>query len=945
MDVVVVESPAKAKTINRYLGGDYTVLASYGHVRDLLAKDGSVQPDADFAMDWTVDPQAKKRLDEIAKAVRGARHLYLATDPDREGEAISWHVCEVLGEKKALGGVDVKRVAFNAITRDAILDAFANPRDLDQPLIHAYLARRALDYLVGFTLSPVLWRKLPGSRSAGRVQSVALRLICDREEEIEKFVSEEYWTVSGLFKTIRDETFTANLTHLEGRKLEKLSLGNKEAADAALRAIEEREFSVAKIERKQTRRNPAPPFITSTLQQEASRKLGFSASRAMKVAQRLYEGVSIDGETVGLITYMRTDGVQMAPEAVTACRRLISADYGERYLPEKPRVYKSKAKNAQEAHEAIRPTDVFRRPADVARFLDADQQKLYALIWRRTLACQMEAAVLDQVGVDVASPDRQVILRATGSVVAFDGFFKVYREGVDDADRKDSAAKGDDDDRLLPDLKEGEALERLSAEAEQHFTQPPPRFTEASLVKRLEELGIGRPSTYASILSVLQDRNYVRLDQRRFVPEDRGRLVTAFLANFFERYVAYDFTAAMEEKLDDVSGGRIDWKTVLAEFWRDFSAAVDGTKNLKISDVLDALDAVLGPHFFPTPKNGSDPRKCPACNDGRLNLKLGRYGAFIGCGRYPDCRFTRPLVLSGDEEADRQLVGNGQGRLLGTDPEGGQEVWLRKGPYGYYVQLGGAEEPAATPAAIAQEETASSTPATTSKGKGKGKAKAKAKPKPKRASLLKAMDPETVDLETALKLLALPRPIGSHPETGEMINAGVGRFGPYVSMGSNYVSLKDDDVLAIGLNRALTLIAEAIERKGPVIELGVHPADGKPVTVKRGRFGPYVQHGTLRATLPKSVASEDLTLEQGIELLQAKAARGGAAAKGGRPQSRADKPEKASPEKASPEKASPEKASKQAASGTVQASTKKPTKRAATPKAAPKRKPRTVTGT
>ncbi len=848
MDVVVVESPAKAKTINKYLGQNFHVLASYGHVCDLPAKDGSVRPDADFSMEWAVDAKAKKHIDEIAEAVRGARALYLATDPDREGEAISWHVYRVLEGKKVLNGVDIRRVVFNEITRDAIRDAFSHPRDLDQALINAYLARRALDYLVGFTLSPVLWRKLPGSRSAGRVQSVALRLICEREAEIERFRSREYWSVKGVFLSTGRQRVTATLTHLDGAKLDKFDLPDEAAAEAAVTAIEARTFAVTRIERKQTRRHPPPPFITSSLQQEASRKLGFSASRTMKVAQRLYEGVNVGGETVGLITYMRTDGVQMAAEAVAACRELIAASYGRAYLPPKPRIYKTKAKNAQEAHEAIRPTDIGRRPDDLQSHLEPDQLKLYALIWKRTLASQMESALLDQVAADVASPDGKVVLRATGSTVAFDGFYKVYREGVDDPEQAADGGGEADLEQRLPDLKEGEPLERKEVRKEQHFTQPPPRFTEASLVKRLEELGIGRPSTYATILSVLQDRHYVRLESKRFVPEDRGRLVTAFLASFFERYVAYTFTAEMEEKLDEVSGGRIDWKAVLRDFWGDFSAAVEQTRDLKIKDVLTTLDQLLGPHFFPEGDDGSDPRQCPSCADGRLSLKLGKFGAFVGCSSYPACRYTRPLVTDAGEQPNKAAAGGADARSLGDDPATGLEVSVRKGPYGHYVQLGPAdrEEPRAS--------------------------------KPKRASLLPRTDPESVTLEIALALLSLPREIGRHPETGEAITAGIGRYGPYVAMGRTYVSVKgEDDVLAIGLNRAVALLADAMGRKGAGRSLGAHPKDGKPVVVRSGRFGPYVEHAGERATLRRGVSHEELTLEQAIGILEAKAGRSGPA--------------------------------------------------------------------
>ncbi|MFO1113263.1 MAG: type I DNA topoisomerase [Rhodospirillales bacterium] len=921
MDVVIVESPAKAKTINKYLGEGYTVLASYGHVRDLPAKDGSVRPDGDFAMDWEIDARAGKHIKAITDALRGADRLWLATDPDREGEAISWHVCEVLGQRKALQGVGIKRVVFNEITRSAILDAFARPRDLDRELIDAYLARRALDYLVGFTLSPVLWRKLPGSRSAGRVQSVALRLICERESEIENFVSREYWTIEGVFAKDSGEMLTATLTHLDGRKLEKFDLADETAASSAVAAAEARSYAVAAVERKQVRRNPAPPFVTSTLQQEASRKLGFSASHTMRVAQRLYEGVSIGGETVGLITYMRTDGVQMSAEAIAACRRVIDAEFGGRYLPDKPRLYKTKAKNAQEAHEAIRPTDLTRKPADVAAYLDNDQRRLYALIWKRTLASQMESAVLDQVAVDIASEDGQVVFRATGSVVAFDGFLRVYREGRDDPEAEGSrtGAGGDDGDRMLPDVARGEALDRLAITPEQHFTQPPPRFTEASLVKRLEELGIGRPSTYASIISVLQDRKYVRLESKRFVPEDRGRLVTAFLQSFFDRYVAYGFTAALEEQLDDVSGGRIDWKTVLRDFWRDFSDAVDGIKDLRVKEVLDALDHLLGPHFFRDGESGRDPRACPSCADGRLGLKLGKFGAFIGCSNYPTCRYTRPLVPASADEAP--AAGSNGARLLGDDPATGLPVSLRKGPYGPYVQLGEAAAAAvdaaddaatkaadegngrAEAAAIPAEEADPAPSAGKAKRKAKAKkAKAPPAPKPKRISLPRGVDPETLDLDKALALLALPRNLGEHPESGQMISAGLGRFGPYLRMGDTYVSLKgDDDVLAIGLNRAVDLLAKARPPKAKGKELGVHPADGKPVLLMAGRYGPYVEHGKLRATLPAGTDAEALGLQQALNLLAEKQGRSAGKA------ARAAKPATSRKSDAEPAKATPAK--------------------------------------
>ena len=868
-NVVIVESPAKAKTINKYLGPDYIVLASYGHVRDLPSKDGSVRPESDFEMDWEIDDKAKKHLKEITKAVKGADRLYLATDPDREGEAISWHVREVLEAANVLTGVDVKRVVFNEVTKSAILEAFEHPRELDTELVNAYLARRALDYLVGFTLSPVLWRKLPGSKSAGRVQSVALRLICERETDIENFEPREYWTVKAVFETPGGEKVEALLTHLDGNKLGKMDIGGEAPAQAAVDAAQARDFTVAKIEQKQTRRHPAPPFTTSTLQQEASRKLRMTTKRTMQVAQRLYEGVNIGGETVGLITYMRTDGVQIAGEAIGTTRALIGGDFGDNYVPDKARVYKSKAKNAQEAHEAIRPTDAFRRPRDVSSHLDDDQNRLYQLIWNRAVASQMESAVLDQVSADIGSADGQVVFRATGSTVVFDGFYKLYREGKDDSESGNG-------EKILPKLTQGQGLERRTVTPEQHFTQPPPRFTEASLVKRLEELGIGRPSTYASIISVLQDRNYVRLEKRRFEPVDRGRLVTAFLYSYFTRYVEYDFTAELEEKLDDISGGRIDWKAVLREFWDAFNKAVAKTKDLRVSEVLDKLDEILGPHFFRPGEDGSDPRQCPSCDDGRLNLKLGKFGAFIGCNNYPDCRFTRPLEVTNGNGGGEALTANGP-KELGLDPDTGDMITLRKGPYGFYVQRG--------------EETV----------------EGKKKIKPKRSSIPKDMNPADIDLKKALGLLSLPRDIGPDPETGDMITAGLGRFGPFIKVGGTYVSLKgEDDVLTIGLNRAVHLLADA-PRKAPPKELGMHPDDDKPVVQKAGRWGPYVQHGRLMATLPKGTDPDTVTLEQAIELLAAKAAKSGKGAK---------KKKKAAPKKkktAAKKKSTPNKTESSAA--------------------------------
>jgi DNA topoisomerase I len=826
-NVVIVESPAKAKTINKYLGKDYTVLASYGHVRDLPPKNGSVRPDEQFAMSWAVEDKAEKRIKEIARAVKGAKHLYLATDPDREGEAISWHIDEILRQRHALKGVDVKRVVFHEITKEAVQKAFREPRDVNQELVDAYRARRALDYLVGFTLSPVLWRKLPGSRSAGRVQSVALRLICEREDEIEAFKSREYWTIEVEFETAQSERFTARLTHLDGKRLDKFDLDSEaKARDAAGRIARATGFAVAAVEKKQVRRHPGPPFTTSTLQQEASRKLGFGASRTMRVAQRLYED--------GLITYMRTDSVTLANEAIAAARRLIGSDFGNEYLPEKPRYYTTRAKNAQEAHEAIRPTDLFYRP-NRAPELGGDERGLYELIWKRTTACQMEAAVIDQVTADIESADKTLRLRATGSTILFDGFLKLYREDVDDPSEEEEGGR-------LPALAERDPLSRGTVRPTQHFTEPPPRYTEASLVKKLEELGIGRPSTYASILQVLQDRNYVRLDKRRFIPEDRGRVVTAFLENFFERYVEYGFTADLENQLDEISDGKISWRKVLEDFWRDFSGAVAGTKDLTITQVLEALDRELGNHFFPARADGSDPRLCPACGKGRLGLKLGKFGGFIGCSNYPECRYARKLGFEGeDENGENGDVGP---RLLGEDPATGHSVTLRKGPYGHYVQRGEGEE---------------------------GE-------KPKRASLPRGLAPSDVDLEKALGLLSLPREVGRHPEDGEPITAALGRYGPYLKHGNNYRSLApDDDVLTIGINRAVSLLAAPRQARGRApresLRTFSHP-DGE-IMLYKGRYGPYVSRHGVNATLPRDMAPEDLTAEQAANLLAERAAAGG----------------------------------------------------------------------
>jgi DNA topoisomerase-1 len=828
MYVLVVESPAKAKTLNKYLGSNYRVLASFGHVRDLPSKDGSVKPDEDFAMSWEVDARAQKRLKDIADALKDADKLILATDPDREGEAISWHVLQVLKQRRALGHARVERVVFNAVTRAAVLEAIANPRDINEELVDAYLARRALDYLVGFTLSPVLWRKLPGARSAGRVQSVALRLVCEREDEIEAFKPQEYWTVDADIAA-QAGSFSARLTHLDGKKLEKLSLATETDAKRAVDAIRARRFSVGDVETKPLKRHPAPPFITSTLQQEASRKLGFAAKRTMQIAQHLYEGVDIGGETVGLITYMRTDGADMAPEAVSDARQLIDNQFGARYLPRSPRAYLSRTKNAQEAHEAIRPTSFSRHPQQVARKLDSDQARLYELIWKRALASQMESAELERTTIDAVSPDGAVTLRATGTVTLFDGFLTLYQEGKDD--------EADEDSARLPKLAKGDGLNVEKVTPAQHFTEPPPRYSEASLVRKLEELGIGRPSTYASILSVLRERAYVRMDRNRFVPEDKGRIVTGFLKNFFSKYVQYDFTADLEEKLDEVSNGALGWKQLLHDFWKDFSAAIDEAKDLRVSEVISALDEVLGPHIFPS-TNGADPRTCPSCDGGRLSLKLGRFGAFIGCSNYPECRYTRKLGQSETEAA------NGQPAVLGDDPETGEPISLRSGRFGPYVQRGESEKPA-------------------------------------RASIPKGVEPSSVDLDYALKLLSLPREIGKHPETGEPITASFGRYGPYVAHQGQYASLDaPDEVFTVGINRAVSLLAErkaksrAFRAPEPLKVLGTSPS-GAPIKLMQGRYGPYVTDGTTNATIPRDADPLSVTLEQALTLIAARAAKAG----------------------------------------------------------------------
>ena len=838
MPVVVVESPAKAKKINEYLGKGFVVLASYGHVRDLPPKDGSVLPDDDFDMKWEIATDSKKHIKAIVDALKEDNALILATDPDREGEAISWHLTEALTAKKAIrADTPVSRVVFNAITKTAVTEAMKNPRQVDAPLVEAYLARRALDYLVGFNLSPVLWRKLPGAKSAGRVQSVCLRLIVEREMEIEAFRNQEYWTVKAQLESPRGQMFEARLTTLAGKKLDKFDLGNETQAEMAVQAINSRDLKITSVEAKPATRNPSPPFMTSTLQQEASRKFGMGAKQTMSVAQRLYEA--------GLITYMRTDGIDMAPEAVTGARDAIKAKFGAKYLPDQPRIYKNKAKNAQEAHECIRPTEMM-ASADQADIKDADQRKLYDLIYKRTLASQMAAAQMERTTVDIASADGQVILRANGQVMVFDGFIAIYEEGRDDT--------ADEDDKRLPQLAEGEKAIKKSVDPEQHFTQPPPRYTEATLVKRMEELGIGRPSTYASIVTTIQDRGYVEKDKNRLIPQDKGRLVTAFLMNYFQKYIGYDFTADLENQLDEVSAGDADYKKVLHRFWHDFSAAIAETADLRITEVLEKINEVLEPHLFPPLPDGTDPRLCPNCGAGRLSMRTARSGgAFIGCSNYPECRYTRPFGPP-DPEAEKSAVPP-DGKLLGT--EGGDDIRIFKGRFGPYVQRG-----------VTSEEN----------------------PKPDRTGVPQGWEPEELDLEQALRLLELPRPIGPHPEDGIMVWANIGRYGPYLKhapstsdRGGTNANLDGiDEVWTVGMNRAVQLLAEKVASRGargkaavPIRELGDHPQAGGPVNIYDGKYGPYVKWDKINATIPDTITPDDLTLAQAIDLIDERAAKAG----------------------------------------------------------------------
>ncbi len=819
MKLVVVESPAKAKTINKYLGSDYKVLASYGHIRDLPSKDGSVDPDKDFAMQWEFSAAGRKHLNDIIAALKDCDTLILASDPDREGEAIAWHILEELKQKKQLDGKKIERVVFHEITKSAVKEGIENPRQIDQDLVSAYMARRALDYLVGFTLSPVLWRKLPGSKSAGRVQSVALRLICERETEIEKFKPEEYWTVDVDLITAAKAHMLTHLITLDGKKLAKFTLNTEQKALDAKAKIEAQNFHIANVERKKASRYPAPPFTTSTLQQEASRKLRFSAKKTMQVAQKLYED--------GFITYMRTDAVNLSKDAIRACREAIEKYFGESYLPKTPKEYKNKTKNAQEAHEAIRPSDVWNTPKKMEQKLDSDAHRLYELIWKRTVACQMNPAILDRVVVDASSSDDKILLRATGQVIQFDGFLKLYQESRDDNN-------DDDDNIILPNVEQGENVDKGKIATAQHFTAPPPRFTEATLVKKLEELGIGRPSTYANIIAVLQERKYVRLEKMRFIPEDRGRIVTVFLENFFKKYVEYDFTAQMEEYLDDISAGQMEWKKLLGGFWNKFIKTVDDVQPLQLTEVINRIDEALSAHLFPPREDGSDPRVCPACGKGRLSIKFGKFGAFLGCSNYPECGYTKPLADTHEEEendAARQNTADHTEDKVMCQHDGAN-VYLKKGPYGYYVQLG-------------EDATATTE-------------------KPKRVALPKFVKPEELTAEQAQILISLPRQLGND------IEVNIGKFGQYIKQGGKSRTLSGaDNIFNITPERAAELLQNVVAKPEAKV-LAKHPKTGEDIVLSKGRYGMYLKCGKNNYAIPKGYAPSELSEADAVKIVTAK---------------------------------------------------------------------------
>ena len=823
MNVLVVESPSKARSINKYLGSDYKVLASVGHVRDLSAKNDAIDTENDFQMKWETSERGRKVIKEITDAAKKSDNLYLATDPDREGEAIAWHVEKLLRDNSSLSNLNIHRVTFNEVTKNAVLDSLKEPREIDENLVNAYLARRALDFLVGFTLSPVLWRKLPGSKSAGRVQSVALKIISERELEIEKFIPQEYWLIQGEFTNSENKTINAKLTLYEGNKVDKLDIKNEKEAEKIYGEIKNSKFTVGTITKKEAKRNPYPAFRTSTMQIESSRKLGLSVNQTMRTAQKLYEGTEIKGETTGLITYMRTDSVVMSNDAINQIRNFVTDNYGSNYLPEKPRIYKSKAKNAQEAHECIRPTNINLTPKDIKQYITNEEFKLYEIIWQRAISSQMASAILDQVAVDIVNEDKKISLRANGSAIKFLGMYKVYQEAKDDD-------KDEEKELILPVMNEGESLYLKEVNQNQHFTLPPPRYTEASLVKKLEELGIGRPSTYASIIKVLQDRDYVILDKKRFNPLDRGRIVSIFLEKYFNKYVEYDFTADLENQLDEISDGKLDWKEVIGKFWKTFKQLCDETVGKSNREVIDVLDGALGPHFFP-PDGNDEKRKCPTCNNGRLGIKVGKFGGFIGCSNYPDCKYTVQFNQLNDKD-NSSLSGP---KEIGIYPETGEMITLRKGPYGFYMQVGeGTKEK-----------------------------------KPKRVSIPKNFEPDEIGLNTAIQLLGLPRKLGFHPETNKTVSAGIGMYGPYILHDKKYKALeKTDNILDIELEKALELISKPTQRGNATLKnFGEHPTEKKNITAHDGKFGPYVKCGKINASLLGDQTIDSLNLEEAIKLI------------------------------------------------------------------------------
>ena len=836
MNLVIVESPAKAKTINKYLGNEFNVLASFGHVRDLPSKNGSVDPENDFSFEWEVSNTSKKHIKEIYDAAKTSSNIFLATDPDREGEAIAWHIVELLNKKKLTKDKSIKRVVFSEITKSAVKNGIDNPRELDHSLVDAYLARRALDYLFGFSLSPVLWRKLPGAKSAGRVQSVALRLICEREVEIESFDPQEYWKIKANLE-VSNNNIEASLTHYNGEKVDKFSFKNEGDAIKVIESFEGQNFKFTDITKKPASRNPDAPFSTSTLQQTASSIFGFGASRTMQIAQRLFQGVEIDGETTGLITYIRTDSTDLSKEAIHSYRDFIQNNFNSSYLPEEIRSFKSKkAKNAQEAHEGIRPTDVLRKPEEMKKYLDEDGFKLYNLIWKRSLASQMSSALFERTAISISNENEKIKLRANGSIQTFDGFLSIYSE----FNKKSEMTESDDneDDRDLPNITLNDNIDNVKPASSQHFTLPPPRYSEATLVKKLEELGIGRPSTYASIISVLKMRNYVEVEKNRFVPEDRAILITGFLKGFFSKYVDYEFTAEMEESLDEITSGTINWKEFLDKFWKNFSSNIGEVTDLRITNVLDHLNESLKNHIFIEADGKDITRECPTCS-GQLSLKVSRFGAFVGCSNYPECKFTRPI----SPKKIKEVV---EDKVLGIDDETKKEIKLLSGRFGPYIQLGDNDQ----------------------------------KEKPKRASIPKGIPAAEIDLAKANYLLSLPREIGSHPESGEMITINYGRYGGYLSCADKNASLEDiSEFFEIGINRAVSLLANAkpgrLKSSSEIKTLGDHPEDKKPIKVMKGKFGPYIKYKSINATIPDQYDPETISMDEALDLIERKLEKDG----------------------------------------------------------------------